>query len=325
MPRPRSVEVPFLDQYVLATSLASRRACCLTPQYVRPVAIALKRTPHLDWLEGLDPDESIQSQFFVGEPPPDFPESSLREDRQLGRSRLTVMMGRLELGRGACTRAVQAGGARCTTPPTPASQTRRPPGPSTAYADSCPSQEVHRLVPPELPSPPPTRSRQSLGSGVMHHAGSPHDSRDRSLDLPAHSLDRFRRPSRLRTSRCAINSWSSSDPFADHAWRSGTESSSLKRRVKSKARWSYQRPLSPPRLGGRRPGVCRARWARLVILLFARSVANDDSPAPDRGCDRAAAPSGSRLSTSAKKRLALTVHEPRLPAEPPTSLPPRAV
>ena len=59
--------------------------------------------------------------------------------------------------------------------------------------------------------------------------------------------------------------------------------------------------------------------------LFARSVANDDSPAPDRGCDRAAAPSGSRLSTSAKKRLALTVHEPRLPAEPPTSLPPRAV
>ena len=171
MPRPRSVEVPFLDQYVLATSLASRRACCLTPQYVRPVAIALKRTPHLDWLEGLDPDESIQSQFFVGEPPPDFPESSLREDRQLGRSRLTVMMGRLELGRGACTRAVQAGGARCTTPPTPASQTRRPPGPSTAYADSCPSQEVHRLVPPELSSPPPPPD--PVESRLRRHAPGP--------------------------------------------------------------------------------------------------------------------------------------------------------
>ena len=43
--------------------------------------------------------------------------------------------------------------------------------------------------------------------------------------------------------------------------------------------------------------------------------ANDDSPAPDGRCDRAAAPSGSRLSTSAAKRLALTAHARRLPAE----------
>jgi len=35
--------------------------------------------------------------------------------------------------------------------------------------------------------------RYSLGSGVMPHAGSPDDSRDRSLDLLAHPLDRFRR------------------------------------------------------------------------------------------------------------------------------------
>ena len=55
----------------------------------------------------------------------------------------------------------------------------------------------------------------------------------------------------------------------------------LKRLVKSKVRWSYQRPLAPPRLGGRRTAVGRARGARFGILLFARSVANDDSPAPD--------------------------------------------
>ena len=41
------------------------------------------------------------------------------------------------------------------------------------------------------------------------------------------------------------------------------------------------RPLSPPRLGGRRTAVCRARCARFVILLFALSVANHDSPAHD--------------------------------------------
>ena len=41
------------------------------------------------------------------------------------------------------------------------------------------------------------------------------------------------------------------------------------------------RPLSPPRLGGRRTAVCRARCARFVILLFALSVANDESPAHD--------------------------------------------
>ena len=123
-----------------------------------------------------------------------------------------------------------------------------------------------------------------------------------------------RRPSPSRTSRSAINSGSFSAPFADHASRGGTASSSLKRLVKSKARWSYQRPLSPPRVGGRRTGMCGARCARLVILLFALSVANDDSPAHDGGCDRAAAPSGLRLSTSAKNSLALTAHSPRLTA-----------
>jgi len=72
-----------------------------------------------------------------------------------------------------------------------------------------------------------------------------------------------------------------------------------------KGRWSYQRPLSPPRLWGRRTRVCRARCARFVILLFALSVASGDSPAHDGDAIGAAAPSGSRLSTSAKKILAL--------------------
>src|SRR5437899_12423179 len=76
---------------------------------------------------------------------------------------------------------------------------------------------------------------------------------------------------------------------------------------------------------GRRTRVCRARCARFVILLFALSVASGDSPAHDGDAIGAAAPSGSRLSTSAKTILALTAHSPRLTAERSISLPPLAV
>ena len=62
--------------------------------------------------------------------------------------------------------------------------------------------------------------------------------------------------------------------------------------------------------------ACAVLAVRALSSLSSRGQgANDDSPAPDGRCDRAAAPSGSRLSTSAAKRLALTAHARRLPAE----------
>ena len=58
----------------------------------------------------------------------------------------------------------------------------------------------------------------------------------------------------------AINSWSSSDPFADHAWRGGTESSGLTwravtqmapppDRITHQARTSRHSPLTARREG----------------------------------------------------------------------------
>jgi arylsulfatase A-like enzyme len=66
---------------------------------------------------------------------------------------------------------------------------------------------------------------------------------DRNEFLPtAHGFD----PS--RTWRCAINLPSSSGPLPDHACHGGIGSSSLKRVVKSTARWSYQLLRSAPLL-----------------------------------------------------------------------------
>ena len=59
----------------------------------------------------------------------------------------------------------------------------------------------------------------------MPDAGVPHDFRDRSLDVLPRLCSSGRRPSPSRTSHCAINSWSSSDPWSDPGCLDGTGSS----------------------------------------------------------------------------------------------------